>query len=141
MAPVCCIPKLGSNILQKKSWKFPPNVLASTPQARPRRRFILAMSSRLITSTAQISIFLSARRHAIIPPRWSTRNLHAPRPLPYPIDQGLGNFLPPAALKTLAVEYQEGLLERLNDQVRGKLPILHLPCASIYAKDVTCILP
>jgi len=52
-------------------------------------------------------------------PWWLTRNLHSRRPLKYPIEEGLGDFLPPEALKTIAVEYQEGLLERLNDEVRG----------------------
>lgn len=42
------------------------------------------------------------------------------RPLPYPIEEGLGDFLPPKALHTIAVDWQEGLLSRLNDQVRGK---------------------
>lgn len=77
------------------------------------------MSTRLIASTSsRISIFSSARRHAIIP-QWS-RNLHARRPLSYPVEGGLGDFLPPPALKTLAVDYQEGLLQRLTDEVRGK---------------------
>jgi len=31
----------------------------------------------------------------------------------------MGDFLPPAALKTIALEYQQGLLDRLNDEVRG----------------------
>lgn len=84
------------------------------------------MSSRLVTSTSiRISLFSSARRHAIIP-RWSIRNIHVPRPLAYPIENGLGDFLPPPALKTLAVDYQEGLLQRLNDEIRGKLYIYAL---------------
>ncbi|TCD70461.1 hypothetical protein EIP91_003222 [Steccherinum ochraceum] len=32
---------------------------------------------------------------------------------------GLGDFMSPAALRTIAVDYQEGLLDRLNDLVRG----------------------
>ena len=47
------------------------------------------------------------------------RNLHTAKPLPYPVEEGLGDFLPPAALKTIGVEYQEGLLERLSEQVHG----------------------
>ncbi|KAF7301604.1 Manganese superoxide dismutase [Mycena indigotica] len=43
---------------------------------------------------------------------------HLPLPLPYDIKAGLGNFLPPAALETVAVEYQLGLLARLTDEVR-----------------------
>ncbi|KAF9057777.1 Manganese/iron superoxide dismutase [Panaeolus papilionaceus] len=48
--------------------------------------------------------------------RW-TRNIHHPRPLPYPVEGGLGKFLPPPALKTFT-EYQDGLLQRLNDELR-----------------------
>ncbi|KAF8076041.1 manganese superoxide dismutase [Lyophyllum atratum] len=51
--------------------------------------------------------------------RWGTRNLHQRIPLPYPIEGGLGDFLPPPALKTVAVDYQEGLLQRLDEEVRG----------------------
>ncbi|KAF9008851.1 hypothetical protein BDQ17DRAFT_1539258 [Cyathus striatus] len=49
----------------------------------------------------------------------ASRRLHTPLPLPYSVEGGLGSFLPPAALKTLAVDYQTGLLERLNEEVRG----------------------
>ncbi|KAF7980916.1 hypothetical protein HWV62_36119 [Athelia sp. TMB] len=82
------------------------------------------MSSRLIaSSSARASLFSVARRHATAVPkplRWSpSRNAHIRRELAYPIEKGLGEFLPPAALKTLAVEYQDGLLQRLNDEVRG----------------------
>ena len=50
--------------------------------------------------------------------RLGTRNIHRRISLPYSIEDGLGNFLPPAALQTL-VEYQDGLLSRLNEEVRG----------------------
>ncbi|OCB87462.1 hypothetical protein A7U60_g5367 [Sanghuangporus baumii] len=43
---------------------------------------------------------------------------HKRRELRYPIENGVGNFLPPDALKTV-VEWQDGLLERLNEQTRG----------------------
>nr|GAT53803.1 manganese superoxide dismutase [Mycena chlorophos] len=43
---------------------------------------------------------------------------HLPLPLPYDIAHGLGKFLPPPALETVAVEYQLGLLTRLTDEVR-----------------------
>lgn len=80
------------------------------------------MSIRLIAPTSsQISLFSSARRHAILP-RWSKRNVHVRRSLEYPIEGGLGKFLPPVALKALAVEYQDGLLERLSNEVRGMSP-------------------
>ena len=53
--------------------------------------------------------------------RSTRRHLHAVKPLPYPIEEGLGDFLPPAALKTIGVEYQQGLLDRLSEQVHGAL--------------------
>ena len=31
----------------------------------------------------------------------------------------MGDFLPPAALKVIADEYQQGLLDRLNEQIKG----------------------
>ncbi|KAJ7162590.1 manganese superoxide dismutase [Mycena crocata] len=43
---------------------------------------------------------------------------HLPLPLPYNIKDGLGNFLPPAALEAVAMEYQLGLLARLTEEVR-----------------------
>lgn len=52
----------------------------------------------------------------------SCRSLHAGhtrKELPYPLENGLGDFLPPAALKTIAVEYQQGLLDRLSDEIKG----------------------
>ncbi|KAJ3499430.1 hypothetical protein NLJ89_g10101 [Agrocybe chaxingu] len=48
----------------------------------------------------------------------ASRSLHTRKPLPYPIEGGLGKFLPPAALETL-VEYQDGLLGRFNEEVRN----------------------
>ena len=47
-----------------------------------------------------------------------TRRAHTHRDLPYPIEGGLGRFLPPKALETLA-EYQDGLLARLDDELRS----------------------
>jgi hypothetical protein len=32
----------------------------------------------------------------------------------------MGDFLSPAALKVIAEDYQQGLLDRLNEQVKGK---------------------
>ena len=48
-------------------------------------------------------------------------HMHQRKPLPYPVEGGLGKFLPPDALKTL-VEYQDGLLERLNQELRSMYP-------------------
>ncbi|KAJ1311310.1 hypothetical protein OPQ81_009806 [Rhizoctonia solani] len=44
--------------------------------------------------------------------------LHARRELEYPIEGGLGDFLTPEGLKTIAVDWQEGLLNRLNEEVK-----------------------
>ncbi|KAH9967728.1 hypothetical protein BGW80DRAFT_1339737 [Lactifluus volemus] len=40
-------------------------------------------------------------------------------PLPYEVEHGMGDFLPPAALKLIAEDYQQGLLDRLNEQIKG----------------------
>ena len=74
-------------------------------------QFISNMAScfRLVSTNSRTSFLRS---------RLGTRNVHGPIPLQYPIAGGLGKFLPPAALQTL-VEYQDGLLSRLNEEVRG----------------------
>ena len=48
-------------------------------------------------------------------------SLHQRRALEYPLENGLGNFLTPEGLKTIAVDWQEGLLDRLNEEVRGMM--------------------
>ena len=70
----------------------------------------MASCLRLVSTNSRTSYVLRSR--------WDTRNIHTRIPLPYPIQGGLGKFLPPAALQTL-VEYQDGLLSRLNEEVRG----------------------
>lgn len=47
------------------------------------------------------------------------RNAHSRLPPPYSVENGMGDFLPPASLKMIAEDYQQGLLDRLNDEVRG----------------------
>ena len=55
--------------------------------------------------------------------RISSRKLLHTRPdLPYPEDEGVGSFLPPEALKTV-LEWQEGLLNRLNGEIKGELSV------------------
>lgn len=56
-----------------------------------------------------------------IKPRWNKRNYHQLEKLPYPIENGLGDFLPPEALKVVAIDYQAGLLQQLNEELRGRL--------------------
>ncbi|KAF8211516.1 Manganese/iron superoxide dismutase [Mycena galopus ATCC 62051] len=72
--------------------------------------------------------FLWRCRHAITRPRRpfiprGARGVtgqfnHLPLPLPYNVEDGLGDFLPPPALEAVAMEYQLGLLARLTDEVR-----------------------
>jgi Fe-Mn family superoxide dismutase len=33
----------------------------------------------------------------------------------------MGDFLSPAALKVIAEDYQQGLLDRLNEQIKGNI--------------------
>ncbi|BGP16422.1 hypothetical protein JCM10213_004022 [Rhodosporidiobolus nylandii] len=49
----------------------------------------------------------------------SRRALHQRVPLPYPTEQGIPGFLSPEALRTVAVDWQQGVLDRLNQLVRG----------------------
>ncbi len=49
----------------------------------------------------------------------SHRNVHTVPNLRHDIDEGIGDFLSPKALRLLAVEYQGGLLSRLNDLAKG----------------------
>ncbi|KAJ3915989.1 hypothetical protein F5877DRAFT_81312 [Lentinula edodes] len=68
-----------------------------------------------------LSRFPSTSTSTLPPPLTppTTRALHTPKPLPYDPSLGLGDFLPPPALHVVAVEYQKGLLDRLNEEVRG----------------------
>ena len=63
-------------------------------------------------------VSINSRPSSVLKSRLGTRNIHKRIPLPYPIRGGLGKFLPQPALETL-VEYQDGLLSRLNEEVRG----------------------
>ncbi|ORY38925.1 hypothetical protein BCR35DRAFT_311509 [Leucosporidium creatinivorum] len=47
------------------------------------------------------------------------RQVHQRVPLPYDLEQGLSPFLSPNALKTIAVDWQQGVLSRLNQLVQG----------------------
>ncbi|KAI0370305.1 manganese and iron superoxide dismutase [Pilatotrama ljubarskyi] len=71
---------------------------------------------RLASSTSRATRLASVRTQAC---RVQSRALHRRRQLSYPIEEGLGTFLPPHTLKMIAEDYQQGLLDRLNDQVRG----------------------
>ena len=54
-------------------------------------------------------------------PRGSPRNVHTVPNLRHDIEEGIGGFLSPKAFRLLAVEYQGGLLSRLNDLVKGNV--------------------
>jgi len=47
------------------------------------------------------------------------RHLHTRIELPYKVEDGLGNFMSPRTLKMVSEEYQQGLLDRLNDIFPG----------------------
>ncbi|KZW03887.1 hypothetical protein EXIGLDRAFT_758203 [Exidia glandulosa HHB12029] len=78
---------------------------------------------RLASSTALLHAL--TRSAAAARPR-VRRSLHSLRPLPYDLEKGLGAFLPPQALHVIAIDYQSGLLERLNNLIKGAFTtILH----------------
>ena len=70
------------------------------------------------SSLRMLSSHLKKAHTIVSRSRFGTRNVHKQRGLMYPVEDGVGNFLPPEALKT-AVEWQDGLLERLNEEVKG----------------------
>lgn len=61
-------------------------------------------------------------RHVSTTPGRTASGLHQRRELEYPIENGLGDFLTPEGLKAIAVDWQEGLLKRLNEEVKGMYP-------------------
>lgn len=98
----------------------------------------LVWDTRPAMSTSGLRFCASrATRLANFAPTWTHyRSIHFRRELPYPIEEGLGDFLPPSALKTIAVDYQDGLLQRLNDEVKGtplESSIICFPADSNYS--------
>ncbi|KAI0829335.1 Manganese/iron superoxide dismutase [Trametes gibbosa] len=69
---------------------------------------------RLVASTSRAARLVRTQACRV-----QSRELHHRKELSYPIQEGLGTFLPPHTLKMIAEDYQQGLLDRLNDQVRG----------------------
>ncbi|KAF8495159.1 hypothetical protein F5888DRAFT_1712544 [Russula emetica] len=61
----------------------------------------------------------AAARSTLLPWSTSRRTIHVRVPLPYKVEDGVGDFLSPAALKIIAEDYQQGLLDRLNEQIKG----------------------
>lgn len=89
--------------------------------------FDVLRASNLAMSVPALRLSASnASRIVRLAPTWTRyRSIHARRELPYPVEGGLGDFLPPAALKTVAVDWQEGLLQRLNEEVKGESSLLY----------------
>jgi hypothetical protein len=50
------------------------------------------------------------------------RQLHTPRQLHFDVEQGLGDFLSPEGCKLVAIDFQNGLLERINELIPGSFP-------------------
>lgn len=87
------------------------------------RRVALA-SRRVATSSAAKSATPALRA------QWTARRcLHVRRALPYAVEDGLAPLFTPEALQTIGVEYQQGLLDRLNEEIRGKWCIAGVLCA------------
>ncbi|KAI9575014.1 Manganese/iron superoxide dismutase [Boletus coccyginus] len=68
---------------------------------------------RLASSSA-----LTASKRLCPAPWAPRRHVHTRKALPYKIENGLGNFMSPKTLQMVAVEYQQGLLDRLNEECR-----------------------
>lgn len=75
----------------------------------------------LASSSSRCTVLSNTRTITVKRLKWlpNRRHAHMRVPLKYNVEEGLGAFLPPAALKTIAVEYQQGLLDRLMDLVKG----------------------
>lgn len=104
--------------LAKNNWPHSASVVYVPESRLPTMASIaLRLAS---TSARKIARFptpsLSQTKRTRLTPR---RNLHTRTPLPYDIDNGLGDFLTPQALRMIAIDYQQGLLDRLNEQVHG----------------------
>jgi Fe-Mn family superoxide dismutase len=52
--------------------------------------------------------------------------IHIRVPLPYKVEDGMGDFLSPGALKVIAEDYQQGLLDRLNEQIKGNVSVSYI---------------
>ena len=62
-------------------------------------------------------------RSTLLPWSTSRRTIHVRVPLPYKVEDGMGDFLSPEALKVIAEDYQQGLLDRLNEQIKGNVSV------------------
>lgn len=80
------------------------------------------MSTNSLKNLLPSTIRTIRNKQTIIKNLNSTRSsfLHTRVPLPYELESGLSPFLSTKALKVVARDWQQGVLERLNVLVRGK---------------------
>lgn len=87
--------------------------------SRPKMRKFASTSSALPLRAT------TARSQTGVPSvRLVSRSVHTLPRLAYPVEDGVGKFLSPKALRAIAIEYQGGLLERLNELVKGTWHLL-----------------
>ena len=125
----CLLVKEVSRVLPETrtpgpSANVPQNSLVSSCRVMHRLAHGLAKAgcsstraARLTTSSWRSTTAAAATSSA--PTASSRRTIHVRVPLPYKIENGMSDFLPPAALKVIAEDYQQGLLDRLNEQIKG----------------------
>lgn len=69
-------------------------------------------------ASSQSLLLLSRCRRSLLPFR---RDAHATLDTQnLDFNKGLGHFLPPDALKAVAIDYQQSLLQKLNEEVKGQ---------------------
>jgi hypothetical protein len=68
----------------------------------------------------------AAARSSLLPWSTSRRTIHVRVRLPYNVEDGMGDFLSPAGLKVIAEDYQQGLLDRLNEQIKGNASVSYI---------------
>jgi hypothetical protein len=116
-------PALFGNASNFTSETFPTAVVVFIFMHRLARSLVTAASCSKTTSAATrlaANWQRSAAARSTLPWSTSRRTIHVRVPLPYKVEDGMGNFLSPAALKVIAEDYQQGLLDRLNEQIKGK---------------------
>ncbi|EJT97589.1 manganese and iron superoxide dismutase [Dacryopinax primogenitus] len=97
---------MSATPLRRASTLLPSFRSAHHPTCRHRAPRIPASS---LCSAGRIARTLPSTR----------RDQHTLAPLRYPLDEPLGKLWTTEQLRMVAVDYQEGLLERLNDEIKG----------------------
>src|SRR6266404_1545419 len=87
--------------------------------ARGLARCSPTLAPWLAAASFRCSTAAAATLPSQLSPAMSRRRIHVRALLPYKIEHGMGDFLSPAALKVIAEDYQQGLLDRLNEQIKG----------------------